>query len=555
MTKRIFRSIFLVALAVLFASLGLILGVLYGYFGDVQSSQLKTALTLASAAVETGGIDYLVGLPAGDTRLTWVSSDGSVLYDSQSDASAMENHARREEIRDALDNGEGESVRYSSTLTRQTIYRARRLNDGTVLRVASSRMTMAALILAMLQSICLVLAAALILSGVLAGRLSRSIVKPLSGLNLDQPLQNDVYEELSPILTRLEQSHRQIRHQSQELESRRREFQAVVANMNEGLALLSREGTVLSMNPSASAFFGVGEDCTGKDFLSVDRDPALDNAIRLARETGKSEISQTRGERCYRLRLSRVAGGGVVLLILDVTEKITAENARREFTANVSHELKTPLQSIMGSAELLENGLVKPEDTGKFMAKIREESNRLLALIDDIIRLSQLEEQGHVPTEEVNITALARRELEALESVAEARSVTLALHGEEVTANGAPRLIQEILYNLCDNAIKYNVPGGRVDVTVAREEGSVILTVADTGIGIPPEHLPRIFERFYRVDKSRSRALGGTGLGLAIVKHAAEALGGNVTIQSTPGKGTAVTVRLGNGQQLADRDS
>lgn len=545
MTKKIFRSIFLVALAVLLASLAVIMGVLYGYFGDVQSSQLKTALELASSAVEAGGMDYLTGLSTGDTRLTWVAADGSVLYDSQSDASAMENHARREEIREAMESGQGESIRYSSTLTKQTVYHARRLSDGTVLRVSSSRMTMAALILAMLQSIFLVLAVALILSGVLAGRLSKSIVKPLSGLDLDQPLQNDVYEELGPILSRLELAHRQIRRQSQELDARRKEFQTVVANMNEGLVLLNREGTVLSMNPAASAFFGIREDCAGKDFLSVDRDPALDDAIGLARETGKSELSQTRGERIYRLRLSRVADGGIVMLILDVTEKMAAEQARREFTANVSHELKTPLQSIMGSAELLENGLVKPEDTGKFVARIREESNRLLALIDDIIRLSQLEEQGQVPTEEFSLTALARRELGALESVAEARKVSLALHGEEVTVNGVPRLLQEILYNLCDNAIKYNVPGGRVDVTVAREEKSVVLTVADTGIGIPAEHLPRIFERFYRVDKSRSRSLGGTGLGLAIVKHAAEALGGTVSIQSTPGKGTTVTVRLG----------
>jgi len=545
MTKKIFRSILLVALAVLLASLGLILGVLYGYFGDVQSSQLKTALELASSAVEAEGMDYLTGLSAGDTRLTWVASDGSVLYDSQSDAASMENHARREEIREAMDSGEGESIRYSSTLTKQTVYHARRLSDGSVLRVSSSRMTVVALLLAMLQSICLVLAVALILSGVLAGRLSKSIVKPLSSLDLDQPLQNDVYEELGPILSRLELAHRQIRHQSQELENRQKEFRAVVANMNEGLVLLSREGTVLSMNPAASAFFGAAADCVGKDFLSVDRDPALDGAISHAREAGKSEISQTRGERIYRLRLSRVAEGGIVMLILDVTEKMAAEISRREFTANVSHELKTPLQSIMGSAELLENGLVKPEDTGKFVAKIREESNRLLALIDDIIRLSQLEEQGQVPSEELNLTALARRELEALESAAEARGVTLALHGEEITVSGVPRLFQEILYNLCDNAIKYNVPGGKVDVTLIREEKSVVLTVADTGIGIPAEHLPRIFERFYRVDKSRSRALGGTGLGLAIVKHAAEDLGGTVSIQSTPGKGTTVTVRLG----------
>ncbi len=545
MTKKIFRSILLVALVVLLASLGLILGVLYGYFGDVQASQLKTALSLASSAVEAGGMDYLTGLSAGDTRLTWVAADGSVLYDSQSDASAMENHALREEIREALDSGEGESIRYSATLTRQTIYLARRLSDGTVLRVSSSRMTVAALILAMLQSIFLVLAAALILSGVLADRLSRSIVKPLSSLNLEQPLQNDVYQELSPILTRLEQSHQQIRRQSQELETRKKEFQTVVANMNEGLVLLNRESMVLSMNPAASAFFDAGEDCAGKDFLSVDRDPALDDAISIARETGKSELSQARGDRFYRLRLSRVADGGVVLLILDVTEKMAAENARREFTANVSHELKTPLQSIMGSAELLENGLVKPEDTGKFVRKIREESNRLLALIDDIIRLSQLEEQGPIPAEEVNLTALARRELSALENAAQARDVAISLHGEEVTVNGVPRLLQEILYNLCDNAIKYNVPGGQVDVTLTREGKSAVLTVADTGIGIPAEHLARIFERFYRVDKSRSRALGGTGLGLAIVKHAAEDLGGTVSIQSAPGKGTTVTVRLG----------
>ncbi len=544
MTKKIFRSILLAALAVLLASLALIMGVLYGYFGDVQASQLKTALELASSAVEAEGMDYLAGIKGGDTRLTWVSSDGSVLYDSQTAASEMENHARREEIREAMESGQGESIRYSSTLTKQTIYCARRLADGTVLRVSSSRMTVAALLLSMLQAIALVLAAALILSGVLAGRLSRSIVRPLSQIDLDQPLQNDAYEELGPILTRLELAHREIRRQSRELEDRRKEFQTVVANMNEGLVLLSREGTVLSMNPSASAFFGVKEETAGRDFLTVDRDPELDVAIQNARETGKSELSQTRGDREYRLRLSRVTEGGVVMLILDVTEKMTAERSRREFTANVSHELKTPLQSIMGAAELLDNGLVKREDTGKYVGRIREESNRLLALIDDIIRLSQLDEQGMTAAEEVNVTALARREIRELDGPAKERNVSLALHGGEITMEAVPRLLQEILYNLCDNAIKYNVPGGRVDVTVAREGEEVLLTVADTGIGISPEHLPRIFERFYRVDKSRSRALGGTGLGLAIVKHAAEDLGGGVSIQSTPGEGTTITVRL-----------
>lgn len=549
MTKKIFRSILLVALAVLLASLGLIMGVLYGYFGDVQAAQLKNALDLAASGVETGGQSYLQAISEKETRLTWVDGDGTVLFDSQSDPESMENHGRREEIREALEYGQGESVRYSSTLTQQTIYCARRLGDGTVLRVSSSRMTMAALILAMLQSIALVLAVALILSGVLANRLAKSIVKPLSRIDLDQPLENDTYDELAPILTRLEQQHRLVRRQSEELNGRKKEFQTVVANMNEGLVLLNGEGTVLSMNPAASSFFGVKDDCAGRDFLTVDRDPELDSAISRARDTGKSEISLTRGNREYRLGLSRVAEGGVVMLILDVTEKVAAERSRREFTANVSHELKTPLQSIMGAAELLENDLVKPEDTKKFVGRIRQEANRLLALIDDIIRLSQLDETGRMPLEKVNLTELARREIQALEEAAKEKNVTLALHGEDVVMEAVPRLLQEILYNLCDNAIKYNVSGGRVDVTVAREEGAVILTVADTGIGIPPEHLPRIFERFYRVDKSRSRALGGTGLGLAIVKHGVEDLGGTVSIRSTPGAGTTITARFSRPQE------
>ena len=548
MTKKIFRSTVAVGLAVLLASLVIIMGALYSYFGHVQEQQLRDELSIAAAAVEDGGQAYLSRLESDDYRITWLRSDGVVLYDTKADASAMENHAQRQEVRQALETGVGESSRYSATLLEKTLYYAQRLPDGTVLRLSASRVTVGVLLLSMLPAILAVIAAALVLSGILAGRVSKRIVEPLNRLDLEHPLENDAYEELSPLLRRLEHQRRQIDEQLRSLRRRSEEFEQITASMTEGLVLLDNGGTVLSINPAAREVFHADEGCVGQPLLAVERDTAVSHALREAMETGHGETRMERGGREYQFDMTRIQADGetvgAVLLTFDVTEQAFAERNRREFTANVSHELKTPLQGIIGSAELLENGMVQPDDVPRFVGHIRSEAQRLVTLINDIIRLSELDEGGSLPAEPVELLTLCRDTAKSLEAEAEKRGVTFSVTGEEVSVPGVRRLLSEVFYNLCDNAVKYNREGGSVTVSVARDGGEAVVTVADTGIGIPQEHQTRVFERFYRVDKSHSKASGGTGLGLSIVKHAVRYHHGTVELQSEPGKGTTFTVRL-----------
>ncbi len=548
MTKKIFRSTVAVGLAVLLASLVIIMGALYSYFGHVQEQQLRDELSIAAAAMEDGGQAYLSRLESDDYRITWLRSDGVVLYDTKADASAMENHAQRQEVRQALETGVGESSRYSATLLEKTLYYAQRLPDGTVLRLSASRVTVGVLLLSMLPAILAVIAAALVLSGILAGRVSKRIVEPLNRLDLEHPLENDAYEELSPLLRRLEHQRRQIDEQLRSLRRRSEEFEQITASMTEGLVLLDNGGTVLSINPAAREVFHADEGCVGQPLLAVERDTAVSHALREAMETGHGETRMERGGREYQFDMTRIQADGetvgAVLLTFDVTEQAFAERNRREFTANVSHELKTPLQGIIGSAELLENGMVQPDDVPRFVGHIRSEAQRLVTLINDIIRLSELDEGGSLPAESVELLALCRDTAKSLEAEAEKRGVTFSVTGEEVAVPGVRRLLSEVFYNLCDNAVKYNREGGSVTVSVARDGGEAVVTVADTGIGIPQEHQARVFERFYRVDKSHSKASGGTGLGLSIVKHAVRYHHGTVELQSEPGKGTTFTVRL-----------
>ena len=546
MTKRIFRATLLVGVAVLIASLALVMGVLYSYFGRVQESQLRDELSLAAVGVEKNGTDYLRALQSHQYRITWVRADGTVVYDTQADAETMENHAQRQEIQQALAAGEGESSRYSSTLLQKTVYYAQRLPDGTVLRLSAVRVTAGVLVLNMLQPILLVLAAALILSGVLAGRLARRITEPLNRLDLEHPLENDTYEELAPLLRRMEHQRRQIDQQIGELRQRSEEFDQITGSMNEGLVLLDEAGAILSINPAARRLLDADGDCVGQDFLTVDRDVTMSDALRQAAEQGHSEFRGERNGREYQFDVTRIQTegrtAGTVLLVFDVTERAFAERNRREFTANVSHELKTPLQGIIGSAELLENGMVKQEDVPRFVGHIRAEAQRLVTLIGDIIRLSQLDEGEPMPTEPVELLAVAREVAENLRSAAETRNVTVEVTGTPATVSGVRRLLYEIVLNLCDNAIKYNTEGGRVEVEVAQDGGTAAVTVRDTGIGIPPEHQSRVFERFYRVDKSHSKASGGTGLGLSIVKHAVQYHHGVIQLKSEVGKGTEIRV-------------
>ena len=458
----------------------------------------------------------------------------------------MENHAQRQEVQQALATGEGESSRYSDTLLQKTVYYAKRLPDGTVLRLSAIRVTTGVLVLNMLQPILLVLAAALILSGVLASRLARRITEPLNRLDLEHPLENDTYEELAPLLRRMEHQRRQIDRQMDELRRRSEEFEQITGSMSEGLVLLDEAGVILSINPAARWLLDAAENCVGQDLLTVDRDVALSDALRQAAEQGHSEFRGQRNGREYQFDVTRIQSegrtAGTVLLVFDVTERAFAERNRREFTANVSHELKTPLQGIIGSAELLENGLVKQEDVPRFIGHIRSEAQRLVTLIGDIIRLSQLDEGEPMPAEPVELLALAREAAESLQSAAAARNVTITVEGEPVELTGVRRLLYEIVFNLCDNAIKYNTDGGRVQVTVTKENETAAVTVRDTGIGIPPDQQDRVFERFYRVDKSHSKASGGTGLGLSIVKHAVQYHHGAIHLQSEVGRGTEIRV-------------
>ena len=557
MTKKIFRSILLAAVSVLLASLVIIMGCLYDYYRNVQEKQLRDELRLASYGVEADGLDYLEQLASpyrfpstADFRLTWIAADGEVLFDTHVPAAEMENHAGRAEVKEALAEGESGGGRYSETLTERTLYYAQRLTDGTILRISISQLTVFALAMGMLQPILLTAILAVILSALLARRMAKRIVAPLNRLDLDKPLENDAYEELSPLLGRIHQQYRQIEAQLRELRRKTEEFEQITENMSEGLVLLDRKGVILSINPAARTIFHASSACVGQDFLVVDRDHEINLAIQTALEGGHSEVRAMRNDREVQFDISRItadgAAAGTVLLAFDVTEQAAAERSRREFTANVSHELKTPLQSIMGSAELLENGLVKQEDLPQFVGVIRTEAARLVALVEDIIHLSQLDEGIAPAKEEVNLLELADSAASALREQAEKRHISLSVTGESAKISGVRGFLHEMLYNLIDNAIKYNIDGGKVEVAVSAGDTAITVSVKDTGIGIPPEYQARVFERFFRVDKSRSKASGGTGLGLSIVKHIAQYHHAEIRLQSGIGRsGTNIEVLFG----------
>ena len=546
MTNKIFKSILTVALAVLMASLIIITGVLYQYFGTMQESQLKDELRLTAEATQHLGENYLRNVDSDRYRLTWVSGDGTVIFDSHADVASMENHANREEIKEALISGTGSSTRHSATLTEQTIYEATRLDDGSVLRISVSRATALLLVLGMLQPISVVLAFALILSGLLAHRMAKRIVDPLNKLNLEKPMENDAYEELSPLLHRIHAQHREIQYQTNTLKRKQNEFEQITGNMKEALVLLDHSGKIVSINPAAKALFGTGSSCIGDDFLAIDRKQNMRMALEEASTQGHADFRARKNGKEYQFDLSRIDSDGnhhgMVILAFDITEQVNAEKHRQEFTANVSHELKTPLQSIIGSAELMENGIVKDADAPRFIGHIRKEASRLVFLIDDIIRLSQLDEGTEMPHEEVSLKVLSEEVCETLADAAKMNGVSLEVTGNDGVLHGVRRLLYEVVYNLCDNAIKYNQPGGKVEIAITEQQGSVKISVSDTGIGIAPEHQDKVFERFYRVDKSHSKQSGGTGLGLSIVKHVVQYHHGKITVESELNKGTTISV-------------
>ena len=547
MTKRIFRSIFTVAAVILLASFVLITGVLYEYFSNKQVDQLNMQTHLAAQGLEAAGEDYLSDMDISGCRLTWIAADGTVLYDSQAEQSGMENHADREEVRQALKTGHGESMRYSTTLMERQIYSADRLSDGTVVRISDTQYTPLTLILGMIQPVIIIALIALLLSLLLASRMAKRIVKPLNEMSLDNAEKIETYPELAPLTDKLKSQQNQLREQEKELRRRRDEFDAATGSMTEGLVLLNEQGSVLSINKAATKVLDIGRYCIGKDIRALSEEPRLRETVEKALGGEHGEAHITLGGVSYRLYASPVTSGdrvaGAALLMLDTTEKEKAEQLRREFSANVSHELKSPLHTISGCAELLANGIVKPEDVPHFLSQIQSESKRMIALIEDIIKLSHLDEGAEdMQREDVDLLSVARREAGNLSQAAEDAGVTLTVSGESAVINGIPQLLAAIVHNLCENAIKYNHPGGFARVNVRREGKKTLLTVEDDGIGIPPEEQQRIFERFYRVDKSHSKEVGGTGLGLSIVKHAAALHNARISVVSAPDRGTTITL-------------
>ena len=544
MTSKIFRSAVSLAIAVLLSSAVIILGVLYSYFDDVQIGQLKDELRLAAIGTEKSGLSFLQQIESDHFRLTWIDKNGSVIYDTHADISALDNHSNREEIQEAFLTGTGEDFRYSNTLLERTVYEAQKLSDGSVLRISVSQRTVMILVLGILHPMCIVILITLALSALLANRMAKRIVEPLNNLDLEEPLENDTYEELSPLLRRINQQHRQIECQMQKLQQRSEEFQQITSNMQEGLVILDKDRTVRSINTAALQIFGVDNSFVDKKFFQVNRSTVLQKTLNDAMALGHANTILELSGKAYRFDMSRIQSEGIllgaVILAVDVTEARNVEQLRREFSANVSHELKTPLQGIIGSAELLESGIVKPGDELRFISHIRNEASRLINLVEDIIRLSQLDENVDLPIEEVNLLDLSREVADVLANIAEQKNVTVFVCGTGFTVKGVRRLLYDVIYNLCDNAIKYNVDGGSVKISVANR----LLTVSDTGIGIPQEHQERVFERFYRIDKSHSKKSGGTGLGLSIVKHAVQYHKANMSLNSIPGKGTSITIQF-----------
>lgn len=544
MTKKIFRSIILVSFAVLLMSIVLIMGVMYAYFTRISEGQLKTELEIASEGVAVGGTDYLSQI-SGQGRFTWIAADGTVIFDS---AGATENHADREEVMQALKSGEGSSYRYSSTLTEKTVYCAKRLSDGTVLRISSSYVTALSLAMGIVQPIAVTVVIAVILSALLSSRIAKKIVEPLKKLDLENPLENDSYEELAPVLGRLRVQQRQINAYIAELKQKKEEFDRISDSMSEGLVVVGKNDKIISINNAARRIFGCSGDPTGENFMTVEHSAEMNRAFEAALSEKHSEFKKQLGGLEYQFDLSAIETDGetlgVVILAFDITDREFAERNRREFTANVSHELKTPLQSIIGSAELLENGMVKAEDAARFVSHIRTDAQRLINLINDIIRLSQLDENAPAAAEKFRLCDIAHEVCESLAPAAEAKNISLSSSGGEVQLESVRRYVYEIIYNLADNAVKYGREGGFVRIDMTADERSAVITVSDNGEGIAPEDRTRIFERFYRVDKSHSRASGGTGLGLSIVKHSVQYLGGTVAVKSEKGEGSEFTVTL-----------
>ena len=546
MTRRIFRNSFLIGITVLLVSSILFFAVMFSNYEQQAFERLSAEAESIAQALSESGPSFLQRLEVAD-RVTLVAPDGSVLYDSAADAASLPNHLAREEIQQALECGEGRCSRYSETFLERTHYYALRLPDESVLRTACTQESIISMAILLLQPILWVIVLVLILCGVLSFRLAKQITRPINAIDLDDPALDESYQELAPLIGRLQDLLHTSRSQMDELSLRQREFTAITENMREGFLLLDGKADILSSNHSAMQVLGLDAGEAVGSLRLVCRDPDILKVVESALSGSHAEVLLTRENVTWQIIANPVMSGGsvvgAVVLLMDVTEREQREALRREFSANVSHELRTPLTSISGFAELMQAGLVPMEKVQEFSADIYRESRRLLELVNDIIKLSRLDEGGDkLERQRVELHALAENVLANLESVAEKCHVTLSLTGGAAYVTGVPALLSEMLYNLCDNAIKYNVDGGSVRVDIAQSTAETVLTVSDTGIGIPYAHQSRVFERFYRVDKSHSKAVGGTGLGLSIVKHAALLHGAKIDLSSVPGEGTCITV-------------
>ncbi len=524
------------------------MGVLYNHFTDLQFEQLKTQTALAAQGVTFEGAGYFKKLNTPNVRITWVDKNGTVLYDSKEEASQMENHSNREEIKQALKTGFGESSRYSATLATKSLYVAQLLNNGTIVRLSVTQHSIFLLLLSMAQPIGIIIILAILFSVWVAKYTAKKVMLPLNNLNLDEPLTNDVYDEMAPLLRRIDQHQRELAQKEELLLKRKKEFDTIISRIREGIILLDTDRRIISINSAAEDLFAVNETSIGKDILEVFRDSSLDHWLEEGLAGQKTAGTLFLGDKGYRtlVRPTSFDGKvtGLVLLLFDITDQLQAEALRREFTANVSHELKTPLHVISGYSEMLAHRMVSEQDVARFGEKIYKESQRLVQLVEDIINLSQLDEAAQLTVEDIDIYKLTENVIDSLETKAKQRQVSLHLLGSTAYIKGNAPLLHSLIYNLCDNAITYNQEKGEVVVTVTDKENELVLEVRDTGIGIAKEEQDRIFERFYRVDKSRSKKVGGTGLGLSIVKHALTLHHARIQVQSSLGQGTSMSVHF-----------
>lgn len=549
MSKKIFKYIMLVSSLITVLGLAFVVGILYHYFQGQLMGELKKEAVYISRGVESAGTDYLKKLNDEESRITYVDESGKVIYDNEADVESMDNHGHRKEIREAEINGEGADERMSSTLSEKTMYYAVRLENGNVLRVSSNQASVWMLLLQLLPPFVTVLILMLLLSGVFASRLSGKVVEPLNGLDLEHPDENDAYDEVQPLLSKIGRQSRQIRLQLEAARRQQKEFSIITENMQEGLLVIDRYTMVLSVNSSVGKLLKVKEIKTGESVYLLNRSEEFRGVVGQVLE-GKHENKILRlGGSEIQVIANPVTREnkteGAVILLVDVTEKVEREQLRREFSANVSHELKTPLTSISGFAEIMQDGFVKDEDVKVFAGRIYKEAQRLIRLVGDVIRISRLDEDGlPYQWEKLDLYSLTHDIFSTLHEAAEKQEVHMYMEGGSTVLDTVPTIMEEVLYNVCDNAVKYNRRGGEVFVRLKDGEDAVRVNVRDTGIGIPKEDQERIFERFYRVDKSHSKEIGGTGLGLSIVKHGVKTLNGRLWLNSEPGQGTEILMEF-----------